>query len=80
MKPLHGKTVDLPYEKALAKTEKILADEGFGVRVVEKLFDKYEFPDNVTLVDGGVLGINLLLGSVGFALWWLLKKRRKTIY
>ena len=24
------------------------------------------------------LGINLLLGSVGFALWWLLKKRRKT--
>jgi hypothetical protein len=24
------------------------------------------------------LGINLLLGSVGFALWRLLKKRRKT--
>ena len=24
------------------------------------------------------LGINLLLGFVGFALWWLLKKRRKT--
>ena len=38
----------------------LLTDEGFGVRVVEKLFDKYEFPDNVTLVDGGVLGINLL--------------------
>ena len=31
MKPLHGKTVDLPYDKALAKTEQILADEGFGV-------------------------------------------------
>jgi hydrogenase maturation protease len=38
----------------------LLTDEGFGVRVVEKLFDAYEFPENVTLVDGGVLGINLL--------------------
>jgi hypothetical protein len=38
----------------------LLTDEGFGVRVVEKLYSEYEFPDNVTLVDGGVLGINLL--------------------
>ena len=38
----------------------LLTDEGFGVRVVEKLYDEYEFPDNVSLVDGGVLGINLL--------------------
>ena len=38
----------------------LLTDEGFGVRVVEKLFEEYEFPENVTLVDGGVLGINLL--------------------
>jgi len=38
----------------------LLTDEGFGVRVVEKLFDEYEFPENVSLVDGGVLGINLL--------------------
>ena len=44
MKPLHGKTVDLPYDKALAKTEQILADEGFGVLcridVKEKLKEK----------------------------------------
>jgi uncharacterized protein (DUF302 family) len=44
MKPLNGKTVDLPYEKALAKTEQILADEGFGVLcridVREKLKEK----------------------------------------
>ena len=44
MKPLHGKTVDLPYDKALAKTEQILADEGFGVLcridVTEKLKEK----------------------------------------
>jgi hydrogenase maturation protease len=38
----------------------LLTDEGFGVRVVEKLYSEYKFPDNVTLVDGGVLGINLL--------------------
>ena len=44
MKPLHGKTVDLPYDKVLAKTEQILADEGFGVLcridVKEKLKEK----------------------------------------
>ena len=38
----------------------LLTDEGFGVRVVEKLYETYEFPDHVDLVDGGVLGINLL--------------------
>jgi uncharacterized protein (DUF302 family) len=44
MKPLLGKTVDLPYEKALAKTEEILANEGFGILcridVKEKLKEK----------------------------------------
>jgi hydrogenase maturation protease len=38
----------------------LLTDEGFGVRVIEKLYETYEFPDNVSIVDGGVLGINLL--------------------
>jgi hydrogenase maturation protease len=38
----------------------LLTDEGFGVRVIEKLYDTYEFPENVSIVDGGVLGINLL--------------------
>jgi len=28
--------------------------------VIETLQDRYEFPDNVLVVDGGVLGINLL--------------------
>ena len=44
MKPLHGKTIDLPYEKVLAKTEQVLANEGFGVLcridVKEKLKEK----------------------------------------
>jgi len=38
----------------------LYSDEGFGVRVVEKMALDYEFPDEVLLVDGGVLGINLL--------------------
>ncbi len=35
-------------------------DDGAGIRVVEMLEKQYEFSDNVTVVDGGVLGINLL--------------------
>jgi len=38
----------------------LFTDEGFGVRVVEKMEALYRFPHNVSLVDGGVLGINLL--------------------
>ena len=38
----------------------LLTDEGFGVQVVEKMEARYCFPSNVSLVDGGVLGINLL--------------------
>jgi hydrogenase maturation protease len=38
----------------------LYSDEGFGVRVVEKMEQRYNFSDNVMLVDGGVLGVNLL--------------------
>jgi len=38
----------------------LYSDEGFGVRVIERLREDYEFPRNVTLLDGGVLGLNLL--------------------
>ncbi len=38
----------------------LFSDEGFGIRVLEKLQTLYEFPENVSLVDGGVLGLNLL--------------------
>jgi len=37
-----------------------MTDEGFGVRVIEALHRRYEFPDNVKVIDGGVLGMNLL--------------------
>jgi hydrogenase maturation protease len=56
-----------PYDEIYAVDVMVLgigctlySDEGFGVRVVEKMQRDYEFPDNVLLVDGGVLGINLL--------------------
>lgn len=38
----------------------LCSDEGFGIHVIEKLQELYEFPDNVSIVDGGVLGISLL--------------------
>lgn len=36
------------------------ADEGFGVRAIERLHQRYAFPDNVTVMDGGTQGIFLL--------------------
>ncbi len=36
------------------------ADEGFGVRAVEALHSKYEFPEDVGVMDGGTQGIFLL--------------------
>ena len=36
------------------------ADEGFGVRAVEALDQRYEFPSSVKLMDGGTQGIYLV--------------------
>ncbi|MEJ2024266.1 MAG: HyaD/HybD family hydrogenase maturation endopeptidase [Deltaproteobacteria bacterium] len=38
----------------------LFCDEGLGIRVVEALDSAYTFSPNVKLVDGGVLGLNLL--------------------
>ena len=38
----------------------LLRDEGFGVKVIHEIDRRYEFPENVELMDGGVLGVNLL--------------------
>ena len=38
----------------------LYTDEGFGVRVIERIEERYAFPENVSIVDGGVLGTNLL--------------------
>jgi hydrogenase maturation protease len=36
------------------------ADEGFGVRVIERLQKSYDFPDNVKVMDGGTQGVYLV--------------------
>jgi hydrogenase maturation protease len=38
----------------------LMRDEGIGVRAVELLAERYEFPPEVELLDGGTLGLNLL--------------------
>lgn len=38
----------------------LLSDDGVGVHIVNKLKDEYAFPDNVTLIDGGTKGLDLL--------------------
>lgn len=38
----------------------LYTDEGVGVRCMEKLEREYEFSDNVTLMDGGTLGMRLM--------------------
>lgn len=38
----------------------LYADEGFGVRCVENLHARYEFPESVRVMDGGTQGIFLL--------------------
>ena len=38
----------------------LYTDEGVGVRAVEELLATYDFSDNVTLMDGGNLGMRLM--------------------
>lgn len=38
----------------------LLTDEGFGIRVIQALEKAYVFSENVSIVDGGVLGIHLV--------------------
>jgi len=38
----------------------VMSDDGIGVRVVQELATRCRFPDNVTILDGGTLGLDLL--------------------
>jgi hydrogenase maturation protease len=38
----------------------LMRDEGIGVRAVELLAERYDFPPEVQLLDGGTLGLDLL--------------------
>jgi len=51
---------DLPHIMVLGVGNILLTDEGFGIRVIEKLQEEYDFPENVSVIDGGVLGMNLM--------------------
>lgn len=36
-------------------------DDGIGVHIVNRLKDEYLFPDSVSIVDGGTMGLDLLV-------------------
>ncbi len=38
----------------------IMTDDGVGVRIIHLLQERYRFPENVELIDGGTLGLDLL--------------------
>jgi hydrogenase maturation protease len=38
----------------------LMRDEGVGVRVAERLLERYDFPAGVQVLDGGTLGLDLL--------------------
>ncbi len=38
----------------------LLSDDGAGVHALHRLLDDYELPSNVTLIDGGTKGLDLL--------------------
>ncbi len=38
----------------------LLSDEGIGVHAINKLKDQCKFPENVRLIDGGTMGLDLL--------------------
>lgn len=57
---MENQTASPPRITVLGIGNILLTDEGFGVRVIEKLHEQYTFPENVSILDGGVLGIHLL--------------------
>ena len=38
----------------------LMSDDGFGLRVLQRLIEAYEMPPDVELVDGGTWGLSLL--------------------
>lgn len=56
---------DVPRILVLGVGNILFADEGVGVRTVQKMQDEYEFSENITLLDGGTLGTKLMDAIVG---------------
>jgi hydrogenase maturation protease len=59
VKSMH-EDIEVPEITVLGIGNVVLQDEGFGVRAAETLDKKYDFPDNVQVLDGGTLGMELL--------------------
>lgn len=38
----------------------LLSDEGVGVRAIEAMRERYDFPESVEFIDGGTMGLDLL--------------------
>src|SRR5690242_121821 len=38
----------------------LMTDDGIGVRAIQLLTERYRFPEQVTVVEGGTLGLDLL--------------------
>lgn len=51
---------ELPQITVLGAGNLIMQDEGVGVQAVQRMTERYLFPENVALVDGGTLGLTLL--------------------
>ncbi len=49
-----------PHVMLLGIGNLLFTDEGFGIRVISKILQEYELPGNLSVEDGGVLGVNLL--------------------
>lgn len=57
---MRSDTAAAPTTLVLGIGNTIMSDDGVGVKVVELLQNGYTFPDNVELLDGGTLGLDLL--------------------
>jgi len=53
-------TISSPDTLVLGIGNLIMSDDGVGVRVIHLLRKRYQFPDAVTVLDGGTLGLDLL--------------------
>ena len=56
----HEKERAIPEILILGLGNILMSDDGVGVRVVERLLERYEFSGNVQLVDGGTRGLALV--------------------
>lgn len=65
-----GIDINRPFDKGGLSTHKktailglgniLLSDEGVGVHAIEELRKAYDFPDDVEIIDGGTMGLDLL--------------------